>query len=77
MILLTVMIIMTIHHNHLEVKEIMDMIIDENFDHRQALLRSESPTRGLGQFRSGRSSSFAGGILTMLTILGVTEAQLQ
>ena len=51
--------------------------VDENFNLRQALLRSESPTRGLGQFRSGRSSSFAGGILTMLTILGVTEAQLQ
>lgn len=30
---------------------------------RQALLRSESPTRGLGQFRSGRSSSFAGDVL--------------
>ena len=34
-------------------------IWDQNH-HRQALLRSESPTRGAGLFRSGRSSSFAG-----------------
>ena len=36
----------------------------QNHD-RQALLRSESPTRGVGHFRSGRSSSFAGLMITM------------